>query len=196
MRIRSILVLPLILWAATACAQGSDTERVAAVDVTRSDSARITGDSVVMRADSLVRAGRYWHATRLLVRQLTTPGAAPPPARLVGARAASGWQGWEEVDRILRGAPWLDSLYGGEGRELLVRSGLARDQDVRADARLALADARTPAARVTRRAAGARTRAGERAGQHGGCLRERSEAGSRDRRLASPARRRRDGGQR
>jgi soluble lytic murein transglycosylase len=151
MRIRSILVLPLILWAATACAQGSDTERVAAVDVTRSDSARITGDSVVMRADSLVRAGRYWHATRLLVRQLTTPDAAPPPARLVGARAASGWQGWEEVDRILRGAPWLDTLYGGEGRELLVRSGLARDQDVRADARLALADARTPAARVTRR---------------------------------------------
>jgi len=55
------------------------------------------------------------------------------------------------VERILAGAPWLDSLYGGEGRELLVRSGLARDRDVRTDARLALADARTPAARVTRR---------------------------------------------
>ncbi|HEX6600882.1 MAG TPA: transglycosylase SLT domain-containing protein [Gemmatimonadaceae bacterium] len=151
MRIPSIVVLPLILWAAIACAQGSDSERVAAVDVTRSDSARIAGDSVVMRADSLVRAGRYWHATRLLVRQLTRPDSAPPAARLVGARAASGWQGWDEVERILRGAPWLDSLYGGEGRELLVRSGLARDQDVRADARLALADARTPAARVTRR---------------------------------------------
>jgi soluble lytic murein transglycosylase len=151
MRIRSIIVLPLILWAATACAQGSDSERVPAVDVTRSDSARITGDSVVMRADSLVRAGRYWHATRLLVRQLTRPDSASPPARLVGARAASGWQGWDEVDRVLRGAPWLDSLYGGEGRELLVRSGLARDQDVRADAQLALADARNPAARVTRR---------------------------------------------
>ena len=151
MHIRPIVVLPLILWAATACAQGSDSERVPAVDVTRSDSARIAGDATVMRADSLVRAGRYWQATRLLVRQLTRPDSASPAARLVAARAASGWQGWDEVDRVLHGAPWLDSLYGGEGRELLVRSGLARDQDARTDARLALADARTPAARVTRR---------------------------------------------
>lgn len=151
MRIRTILVLPLILWAATACAQDSTTERVQAVDVTRSDSTRIAGDSMVTRADSLVRAGRYWHATRLLARRLATPDSATPAARLVGARAASGWQGWDEVERILRGAPWLDSLYGGEARELLVRSGLSRDQDVRADARLALTDARTPAARVTRR---------------------------------------------
>lgn len=103
-----------------------------------------------MRADSLVRAGRTWRATRLLARRLAAPDSAPPAARLVGARAALGWQGWSEVDRILTGAPWLDSLYGGEGRELLVRSGLARDRDVRADARLALADARTPATRVVR----------------------------------------------
>lgn len=152
MRIRSIIVFPLILWAATACAQGSETEsRVPAVAVARSDSARIAGDSMVTRADSLVRAGRYWHATRLLAPRLASPDSAPPAARLVGARAASGWQGWSEVDRLLRGASWLDSLYGGEGRELLVRSGLSRDQDVRGDARLALAAARTPAARVTRR---------------------------------------------
>jgi soluble lytic murein transglycosylase len=151
MRIRSIIVLSLILWTAVACAQGSDSERVPAVDVTRSDSARIAGDSVVMRADSLVRAGRDWRATRLLARRLARPDTASPAARLVGARAASGWQGWEEVDRLLSGAPWLDSLFGGEGRELLVRSGLSRDQDVRTDARSALADARTAVARVTRR---------------------------------------------
>jgi soluble lytic murein transglycosylase len=151
MRTRTVIVLPLILWAAVACAQDSPAERVPAVDVTRADSARITGDSIVMRADSLVRAGRDWHATRLLARRLATPDSATPAARLVGARAASGWQGWDEVERILRGAPWLDTLHGGEGRELLVRSGLARDKDVRDDARLALADARTPAARVSRR---------------------------------------------
>ena len=104
-----------------------------------------------MRADSLVRAGRHWRATRLLASRLVKPDSASPVTRLVGARAASGWQGWSEVDRLLRGAPWLDSLYGGEGRELMVRSGLARDQDVLADARLALSDARTPAPRVTRR---------------------------------------------
>lgn len=151
MHLRTIVLLPLILWAAIACAQGSDNERVPAVDVTRSDSVRVSGDSVVARADSLVRAGRDWHATRLLARRLAKPDSAAPAARLIGARAASGWQGWDEVDRILRGAPWLDSLYGGEGRELLVRSGLSRDRDVRDDARLALADALTPAARVTRR---------------------------------------------
>ena len=151
MRIRAIILISLILWAAAACAQGSDSERVPAVDVTHSDSGRITGDSMVTRADSLVRAGRDWHATRLLARRLAKPDTASPATRLVGARAASGWQGWDEVERILRGAPWLDSLYGGEGRELLVRSGLSRDKDVRDDARLALAEARTPAARVTRR---------------------------------------------
>ena len=150
MPFRSLIILAFILSAATACAQGSDSGRVAAVDVMRSDSARIAGDSLVMRADSLVRAGRHWRATRLLATRLAKPDSAPPGARLVGARAASGWQGWSEVDRLLRGAPWLDSLYGGEGRELLVRSGLSRDQDALADARLALADARTPAARVTR----------------------------------------------
>lgn len=152
MPLRSLIVLALILSTATACAQSPDSgQRVQAADVTRADSARIAGDSLVTRADSLVRAGRHWHATRLLARRLVTPDSASSAARLVGARAASGWQGWSEVERILRGAPWLDSLYGGEGRELLVRSGLSRDQDVRADARLALADARTPAARLTRR---------------------------------------------
>jgi soluble lytic murein transglycosylase len=152
MPLRPLIVLALILSTATACAQSPDAgQRVQAAHVTRADSARVAGDSVVTRADSLVRAGRYWHATRLLARRLATPDSASSAARLVGARAASGWQGWSEVDRILRGAPWLDSLYGGEGRELLVRSGLSRDQDVRADARLALADARTPAARLTRR---------------------------------------------
>ena len=152
MPLRTLIVLALILSTATACAQDSGTEsRVPAVDVTRSDSTRIAGDSVIVRADSLVRAGRHWRATRLLAGRLAKPDSTSPAARLVGARAASGWQGWSEVDRILSGAPWLDSLYGGEGRELLVRSGLARDRDVRADARLALADARTAAARVTRR---------------------------------------------
>lgn len=150
MRTPALLLVALICCSTAACAQGPDGPRVAASDVSRADSARITGDSLVVRADSLVRAGRSWRATRLLAPRLATPDSAPPAVRLVGARAASGWQGWGEVDRILYGAPWLDSLYGGEGRELLVRSGLSRDHDVRADARLALADARTPAARVVR----------------------------------------------
>jgi soluble lytic murein transglycosylase len=151
MRTRLRLVAALVASATTACAQGPDSRpRAAVVDISRNDLTRIAGDSLVMRADSLVRAGRYWRATRMLAGRLSAPTSAPPVVRLVAARAATGWQGWSEVDRILSGAPWLDSLYGGEGRELLVRSGLARDRDVRADARLALAAARTPAARVTR----------------------------------------------
>jgi len=151
MIIRALIAASLILGATTACAQGKDAgSRVTASAVARADSVRLTGDSLVMRADSLVRAGRYWRATRLLARRLAAPDTAAPAARLVGARAASGWQGWSEVDRLLRSAPWLDSLQGGEGRELLVRSGLARDRDVRADARLALADARSPVAKVSR----------------------------------------------
>lgn len=151
MRAHALFIAALICCTATACAQDPHSgPRVAAAEVSRGESARIAGDSLVMRADSLVRAGRYWRATRMIARRLARPDSAPPAARLVGARAAAGWQGWSEVDRILSGAPWLDSLFGGEGRELLVRSGLARDRDVRVDARLALADAHTPAARVTR----------------------------------------------
>jgi len=151
MRTHVHLIAALIACASSACAQGADAgPRVAAVDVSRVESAQITGDSLVVRADSLVRAGRYWRATRALAARLSSPASAQPAARIVGARAASGWEGWSEVERILNGAPWLDSLYGGEGRELLVRSGLERDRDVRADARLALADAHTPAARLTR----------------------------------------------
>jgi soluble lytic murein transglycosylase len=147
-----LLACSAALWATAACSGGAaDSPQVRAADVTRADSTHLTGDPLVMRADSLVRAGRHWRATALLAPRLTTPPAASPELRLVGARAAAGWQGWSEVDRILRGASWLDSLFGGEARELLARSELERNEDAQADARLALADAKTAAARVTRR---------------------------------------------
>jgi soluble lytic murein transglycosylase len=55
------------------------------------------------------------------------------------------------VDRLLRDAPWLDSQFGGEGRELLVRGALARGQDAVVDARLALDAATSEGARIARR---------------------------------------------
>jgi soluble lytic murein transglycosylase len=125
---------------------------------------RLADDPLAARADSLVRAGRPWRATALLAAALRTPASASPEVRLAGARAAAGWEGWSEVERILTGAAWLDRQFGGEGRELLVRSALERNADARLDARLAVEDAADDASRVTRRVLLARAldRAGDR----------------------------------
>jgi soluble lytic murein transglycosylase len=111
----------------------------------------LTGDSLAARADSLVRAGRPWRATVLLAPQLRVPASASPELRLAGARAAAGWEGWFEVERLLRDAPWLDAQFGGEGRELLARGALSRGQEAVMDARRALDAATTEEARVARR---------------------------------------------
>ncbi len=81
---------------------------------------------------------------------LRTPASAPPERRLAGARAAQAWSGWAEVDRLLRGAAWLDGQFGGEGRELLARSELERGRDAVPNAQLALGAAGTDAPRVVR----------------------------------------------
>ena len=112
--------------------------------------ASLQADPLAARADSLVRSGRPWRATALLASKLATPDAATPEIRLAGARAAAAWDGWSEVDRLLRSAPWLDRQFAGEGRELLARSELERAQDARADAALALASAGSDESRVTR----------------------------------------------
>lgn len=114
-------------------------------------SAVIQGDALAAQADSLVRAGRPWRATTLLAARLAAPEAASAEMRLAGARAAAGWDGWTEVDRVLRGAPWLDTQFGGEGRELLARSALERGVDARTDASLAVTHAGDEASRAMRR---------------------------------------------
>ena len=147
-------VLLALGWATSACGQSSDARGSrggAAVDLAaNADLAPLQGDATARQADSLVRIGRAWRATALLAPRLTTPATAPPELRLAAARAAAEWDGWTEVDRLLRDAPWLDSAFGGEGRELLVRSQLERGQESVPDATLALAAAHTASARVTR----------------------------------------------
>ena len=122
------------------------------VDLVSARPARtLQGDPLAERADSLVREGRPWRATVLLSPRLASPATASPALRLAGARAAAGWEGWAEVDRLLRGAPWLDTEFGGEGRALLVRGGLERGTDALPDAVRALASATDDASRVSRR---------------------------------------------
>ncbi len=125
--------------------RGGDVELAGAISPTS-----LQGDPLAARADSLVRAGRPWRATTLLAPSLGAPQTAAPGLRIAGARAAAAWDGWTEVERLLRGAPWLDQQFGGEGRELLASSDLERGQDARADAALALAAAGDDASRITR----------------------------------------------
>ena len=149
----SCITIVALLWTVAACAQSESraADGGPETDLAQATTVRLAGDPLAARADSLIRAGRPWRATALLAPSLRTPASAAPELRLAGARAASGWDGWTEVDRILRDATWLDTSFGGEGRELLARSALARGQDAVADARAAFASASTDEVRVVRR---------------------------------------------
>ena len=108
-------------------------------------------DSTLVAAERALASGHAWQATRLLAPVLRDPARRTPAAVLLGGRAAAGWDGWTEVDRLLRGQPWLGTEFGGAGYELLARSALERGSDTVAAA--AYADS------ALRRATAARERA-------------------------------------
>jgi len=149
-----LTVIALSLASSAACAQTPDRaghpDDGQGVDLSRGAQATVAADSFAARADSLIRAGRPWRATLLLAPSLKAPSSTSPSVRLVGARAAAGWSGWSEVERILRDAPWLDAQLDGEGRELLVRAALEQNRSPVEDARAALAAARTEQQRAVR----------------------------------------------
>lgn len=151
--------IPVVL-ALGIAACGHDSSRATRQSKGDVDIARLPGvlqgDPLAAQADSLVRAGRPWRATALLAPRLGAPQAASAEVRLAGARAAAGWDGWTEVDRLLRGAPWLDSQFGGEGRELMARSALERAVDARGEATLALTNSSGEDSRTVRRVLAAR----------------------------------------
>ena len=147
MRTHWLVLLLVAVCASSACAQTSegvgapDAQRAA--DLSHDLRADLGGDALAVRADSLTLAGRPWRATLLLAPALASPSSASPAIRLAGARAAADWSGWTEVDRILHDAPWLDSSFAGEGRELLARSVLERGQPAVDETRRALGAARS-----------------------------------------------------
>lgn len=152
----STRVLVSMLIAASACGAVPERDSVqqvgGEVSLRNSPTPVATTDPMVRRADSLVANGRPWRATVLLAPRLVGASVktSTPELRLTAARAAAGWEGWSEVERLLRDAPWLDAQFGGEGRELLVRAALERATDAQSDARLALSAARDEPTRVTR----------------------------------------------
>ena len=81
-------------------------------------------DSVVVAAEASLRDGRPWRATQMLAPVLRSSSDRTPRAVLVAARAASAWQGWDEVVRLLLRERWLDSAFDGEGNALLARAVL------------------------------------------------------------------------
>src|SRR5260221_12625714 len=64
--------------------------------------------------------------------------------------AGAAWDGWNEVQRLLLGAPWLDRQLGGEGRELVARSLLESGERAVSDARLAMESAPDEATKQSR----------------------------------------------
>jgi soluble lytic murein transglycosylase len=128
---------------------GDSTTAVA----TSSDLARaIAEDKDVAAAQKEIDDGHPWRATQTIAAILKTPARRTPAALIVAARAAAGWEGWAEVDKLLAKESWIDAQFGGEGRELLARSALERGVDTLAltQSRLALQAARAADARAAR----------------------------------------------
>ena len=97
-------------------------------------SVAVTRDTTLGAAERALNEGHAWRATRLLAPLLKDQTRRTPAAVLLAARAAAGWEGWSEVDRLLRGEPWLGHQFAGAGYELLARAALERGVDTAAAA--------------------------------------------------------------
>ncbi len=80
-------------------------------------------------AQTAIHDGHPWRATQILAPLLRDPEKRTPAALVLAARAAAGWDGWSEVDKLLLREGWVDAQYDGEGRELLTRSALEQGND-------------------------------------------------------------------
>ncbi len=84
---------------------------------------------IALRADSALREGRAWEASRILETALRDSAQRTPELILLAAAAAAAWEGWEHAADLLDEEVWVDSLFGGAGRALLARSALEMDRD-------------------------------------------------------------------
>jgi soluble lytic murein transglycosylase len=109
-------------------------------------------DSLAVQARQAIAQGRPWWATNLLAPALADSTRRTPRLVLLAAAAASKWEGWDQVDRLLAAEPWLDTLFDGRGRALLAQAALERHDDslALAYAREAVASAVTEAERGAR----------------------------------------------
>ena len=118
--------------ASIACRDGSAENAngdIALIKKNPSSASAVVSDTTLTAAERALQAGHAWQATKLLAPVLRDPSRRTPAAVLLAARAAAGWDGWSEVDRLLRGQPWLATEFAGAGYELLARSALERGTD-------------------------------------------------------------------
>lgn len=115
-------------------------------------AADIARSTTLTRAQAEIDSGHPWRATRLVAPVLRDSRQRTPAALLVAARAAAGWGGWQEVEKLLAKEAWLDAQFEGEGRELLTRSSLERgaDAESRGRATAAVRAAKTEPVRAVR----------------------------------------------
>ncbi|MDB4874737.1 MAG: hypothetical protein JWM41_1183 [Gemmatimonadetes bacterium] len=145
--------LPALVLIALSVGCNSSHEASAAGEIpSAGELPRIVLTDDLKDAQSAIDQGHPWRATQLVAPVLRDPQKRTPSAILVGARAAAGWGGWAEVDKLLAKEPWLDSQFDGEGRELLTRSALERGADTAAltQASAALRAAKSPETRAAR----------------------------------------------
>jgi soluble lytic murein transglycosylase len=88
-----------------------------------------TNDTTVVAACDALAQDRAWRATRALAPVMSDPARRTPDVVLLAASAAAQWRGWIEVDSLLIGQPWLDTLQAGRGHVLLARSALEQGED-------------------------------------------------------------------
>jgi soluble lytic murein transglycosylase len=112
----------------------------------------IPDDSAVVSANTHLARGRPWYAYQALRPALTDSTRRTPLTVFLAATAASRWGGWREVERLLDTASWIDTLFRGEPRVLLVHAALHRNADSLAADRAAKAvvNAESPALRGER----------------------------------------------
>src|SRR5437763_5194526 len=112
----------------------------------------IAQNDALKAAQAAIDSGHPWRATQMLAPELKNPAKRTPAALIVAARAAAGWDGWPEVDKLLAKESWIDAQFEGEGRELLARSALERGVDTLAlsSSAAALRDAKSPDLRAVR----------------------------------------------
>lgn len=153
----SAFLLCLTLAALSSACRGGSEESSSGDIALAGDHASLTravaADSTLVAAERALASGHAWQATRLLAPVLRDPARRTPAALLLAARAAAGWDGWSEVNRLLAGQPWLGTEFAGAGYELLARSALERGSDTLAAAAFAdsaLRRANAPQDRATR----------------------------------------------
>jgi soluble lytic murein transglycosylase len=89
----------------------------------------IAADTLFSAAAQALEQGRPWEASRLIAPVLADPARRSPDALMLAATAASRWNGWREVVRLLDGQPWVDSVPEGRARLLLARGALETGAD-------------------------------------------------------------------